>query len=119
LPFPYRDRQLVTLELTGRARAMRHQEDASCTPPNDRYFSTWGPTATAILLCDEPSALGVVTSPDEPMPVGMAFPTRRVEAVNVLKARRGVGAVKAVEWAAGAVSVVADSRRASLNDDGP
>jgi hypothetical protein len=43
------------------------------------YFSRWGPESGPILGRDDPAAIGVHDSPDNPMPIGMALPRGLVE----------------------------------------
>jgi hypothetical protein len=43
-------------------------------PPPPPYFSTWGPLDGPILHRNQPPALGVVSAPDKPMPIGIASP---------------------------------------------
>jgi hypothetical protein len=57
---------------------MSPQADASALPPAGPFFSTWGPLTGPILRRDEPPALGVVDSPDRPMPIGIAFSVGQV-----------------------------------------
>jgi hypothetical protein len=49
------------------------------TPRPGPYFSRWGPESGPILGRDDPAAIGVHDSPDNPMPIGMAFPRGLVE----------------------------------------
>lgn len=46
--------------------------------PADPLYSTWGPLDGPILRRDKPPALGVVSDPDHPMPICIAFPAGQV-----------------------------------------
>jgi hypothetical protein len=53
---------------------MSPQDDDTVPPPPSPYYSTWEPLTGPILGRDRSPALGVVASPDQPMPIGVAFP---------------------------------------------
>jgi hypothetical protein len=60
--------------------AMPDPTDSSLDrPPAGHFYSTWGPLYGPILRRDEPPALGIFSSPDRPMPIGIAFSVGQVE----------------------------------------
>jgi hypothetical protein len=61
----------------GRGLPMSRQEDAPepAPPTSGPFFSSFGPADGPILARHESPALGVLASPDERMPIGIAFPT--------------------------------------------
>jgi hypothetical protein len=49
------------------------------TEPDDHSPPAPPPSDSPLILCrDEPPALGVVAAPDQPMPIGVAFPVGQV-----------------------------------------
>jgi hypothetical protein len=56
-----------------------HEGASNPDPPPGSYFATWGPSDGPVLGEHEPPALGVISSPGEAMPVGVAFPTGHVQ----------------------------------------
>ena len=59
---------------TGTGSRTVPDDDDSPLPPAGPFLSTWGPLYGPILRADEPPALGVVSAPDQPIPIGIAFP---------------------------------------------
>src|SRR3954467_8828889 len=47
-------------------------------PPAGPFFSTWGPPDGPILRRDQPPAIGVVATPGNAWPIGIAYPVGTV-----------------------------------------